>query len=91
MKPAVEIDALRDGGQYRLQLFTGSPWDGLSPRVLTRRFILLFLRQKPPRHEVFFDPEQIEIWPGLFGHQKERPPPKLSVGAPLLQEVERRR
>ncbi len=78
----VSGEYLRDGDQFRLQLFPGVPWDGQSPRALTRGGLALFLRPEPPSHEVFFDPEQLELWP------VERPPmnkgPFVYEGAPLL-------
>jgi len=71
--------------QLRLRLFDDLPWDGVSPRFLTRGFIPLFLRQKPPSHEVFFDPEQLELWPEASATQREEPQPELvRVGASLL-------
>ncbi len=76
---------LRDGDQLRLQLFDGEPWNGVSPRVLTRSAKALFLRQKPPRHEVFFDPEQLELWPVHRAAQIEELP-RISGGASLLLE-----
>ena len=54
---------LRDGDQLRLNLFPGEPWDGQCPRVLTRRFIPLFLRPEPS--VPMGSPEetgQLEIW-----------------------------
>ena len=74
-----------DGDQLKLGLWRDQPWDGLSPRALTRGYSFLFLRQKPPRHEVFFDPEQLEFWPVDRATQMEEPPPFLA-GAPLLLE-----
>ncbi len=56
-------DHPRVSDQLRLELFKGVPWDGKSPRVLTKGGKALFLRQKPPSHEVFVDPEQLELWP----------------------------
>ncbi len=72
---------LRDGDQLRLDLFAAEPWDGQSPRVLTRTFGRLFLRQKPPSHEVFFvDPDQYDLWRPI-GHPEEKAPPSSSGGA----------
>ncbi len=73
----------RDGDQLRLDLFRGVPWDGQSPRVLTRGFIPLFLRQKPPSHEVFFNPEQLELWP-IEAPPREKSPRGSTPGASLL-------
>ncbi len=41
-----------DGDQLRLDLFPGEPWDGRSPRALTKSAQGLYLRPEPPRHEV---------------------------------------
>ncbi len=75
-------DLLRDGDQLRLDLFRSVPWDGLSPRGLTRGSLGLFSRQKPPRHEVFFDPEQLELWP-VEGHTEVRAAPGSPGAVPL--------
>ncbi len=75
----------RDGDQLRLDLFVDEPWDGQCPRGLTRGFIPLFLRQKPPSHEVFFDPEQLELWPIEEPHRKKSPR-RAAPGASLLLE-----
>ncbi len=64
----VELDAL--------------PWQGQSPRVLTKGFVPLFLRREPQKDERFFvDPDQLDLWPTA-----KRAPWKYQ-GAPLLQEV----
>ena len=78
-----------DGDQLELGLFAGEPWGGQSPRVLTRGFSGLFLRQKPPSHEVIFhDPAQLELWCRTRPHGERGP--SLS-GAPLLLEPYSRR
>ncbi len=78
----VSSEHLRDGDQFRLDLFRGVPWNGRSPRGLTRVGLGLYLRPEPPVREVFFDPEQLELWP------VDRPPvkkgPFVYEGAPLL-------
>jgi len=74
----------RDGDQLRLALFVDVAWDGRSPRVLTKGFIPLFLRRKPPPHEVFFDEDQLELWPIERPHRKKSPDRVVSVGAPSL-------
>jgi len=61
-------------GQLRLPLAWAEPWDGLSPRVLTKGFIPLFSRQKPPRHEVYLDPDQLDLWPEAVSHTDIIPP-----------------
>ncbi len=79
-----------DGDQLRLELDWGSePWEGRSPRALTKVALSLFLRQKPPRHEVYVDPEQLEFWPVDEATQKEGP--RATPGAPLLVSLKRTR
>jgi len=40
------------------------PWGGKSPRVLTRGYILLYLRREPLKDDRFFkDPNQLEMFP----------------------------
>ncbi len=73
----------RVGDQLDLRLDWGpEPWNGFAPRALTRGFSALFLRPEPPGHEVFFDPEQLELFP-KEGRQAERLP-AVSPGAPLI-------
>ena len=60
------------------------PWDGRSPRVLTRGYKALFLRRKPQKDERFFvDPRQLE----LFDEPVEKAPWKYQ-GAPLLVDTQ---
>jgi len=78
---------LRDGDQLRLELDWGcEPWEGRTPRSLTSARKALFLRPEPHRHEVFFDPEQLELWPLDRATQREEPPPFFRAGASLLLE-----
>jgi len=73
----------RVGEQYVLDLFKGVPWDGRSPRVLTRGRSALFLRREPPSHAVYVDPEQLDFWRRRSqATQRKKPPP--TVGAPSL-------
>ncbi len=67
------VDPPPDSDQLSLGLLWSEPWDGWAPRALTRGRKALFLRQKPPRHEVFFDPEQLELWP-IQGHTERGAP-----------------
>jgi len=74
-----------NSGQLELGLWKDLPWAGKSPRALTRGYSFLFLRPEPPRHEVFFDPEQLELWPIDLATKREEPP-GFSRGASLLLE-----
>ena len=73
-----------DGDQFVLELGVVSlPWDGKSPRSLTRVQSSLFLRQEPPGHEVGLDPAQLELWPEAGRpYGSEGPDPK--DGAPCI-------
>jgi len=76
---------MRDGDQSVLDLFAGVPWQGYSPRGLTRVRILLSLRREPGGHEVEPDPMQLLL--GLVAAapkatRKRCPAPE--DGAPLL-------
>ncbi len=90
----VPVGVMRGGDhpseQLLLELWPGEPWQGVSPRALTRSRMGLFLRRKPPRHEVFFDADQLELWP-VEGHTKRDAPPSPSGGAPLLIGLKRTR
>jgi len=74
----------RVGDQFELDLFPGVPWDGRSPRGLTRVRISLFLRRKPPGHEVYVDPAQLLLWPGGSKAAKRKKAPRKQWGAPPL-------
>jgi len=58
------------------------PWQGQSPRALTKARIAVFLRREPQKDDRFFvDPNQIDLWlPAKKAPRKYR-------GAPLLKEV----
>ncbi len=73
----------RDGEQYLLGLkWESEPWEGWTPRSLTRCQSLLFLRPEPPSHEDYFDSEQLELWPVTEATLSEGP--RHLPGAPLL-------
>ena len=72
---------MRDGEQLSLDLFVGLPWEGKSPRALTRARSSLFLRPEPPGHEVVLDPLQLELWPVPRKATRKRRPRPGSVGA----------
>ena len=69
--------------QLELDLFPGEPWNGRSPRGLTKVQIGLFLGPEPPGHEVYLDPEQLSLFDtSQGGHTEKRRRP--AVGAPSL-------
>ena len=79
---------LHDGDQLRLSLdWRGQPWDGQSPRALTRRSnVVIFEARAEGAHEVFADPEQLELWP-IEGPIPRKGPRREAPGAPLLDEL----
>ncbi len=87
-----------DGDQLRLDLFAGVPWDGVSPRGLTRAKIVLSSRQEPLGHEVEPDPAQLEMWPvsvrpprGKRLRQAAGAPSLLPLKAPRMRSALRER
>ncbi len=77
-----------DGDQLVLDLFRGEPWNGRSPRGLTRGHKpVIFEARAASRHEVFVDPAQLEIWPFEEAIVREGPRRAVSAGAPLLDEL----
>ncbi len=76
--------ASRVGDQLELGLFRGVPWEGHSPRGLTKAANVLYSRREPPGHEVAFcDPNQLELWYHFRPH-RVKGSDRVSVGAPLL-------
>ncbi len=75
------LDSSRDGDQFTLDLFREVPWEGRSPRALTRGNKLLYLRQEPPkpRGEVLLC-EQLELWP-VEGHTEREAPSPTGKGS----------
>ncbi len=64
-------------------LFAGVPWEGRSPRALTRGALgLIFKPQGVKSVSDFVDPEQYDLFP----EAKEKAPWKYQ-GAPLLVDV----
>ncbi len=77
--PVSELD-LEGAGQLRLALFLDEPWDGRSPRALTRGYVgLIFKAQADKSVSGLVDPRQIEIWP-----TKKNGPPHVWGGSPSL-------
>jgi len=73
----------RDGDQLRLDLFAGEPWDGRSPRVLTRGHLGIIFKARAAKSTGATDfCEQLELWPKPA---EERP--FIYEGAPLLQPL----
>jgi len=55
------------------------PWQGRSPRALTRGAQLLFFRREPQEDDRFFaDADQVDMWP------PGKKAPRFYRGAPLL-------
>jgi len=64
------------------------PWEGRSPRALTRVGLGLFLRHKPPKSVGdFVDPAQCDI----FMTRQKKAPEFVYSGAPLLSGSPKRR
>ena len=60
-------------------LFEGEPWQGSSPRALTRAAKALFLRPEPQNDDGYgIDPRQVDMW------LPAKKAPRLSRGAPSL-------
>ena len=74
MKASVQLDLFED--------VMRQPWQGRSPRGLTRAAKLLFFRQAPQRTPDIFDGDQLTLFPELV-----KKAPQVYRGAPLLQEV----
>jgi len=68
------------GDQLNLRLdWSGIPWDGRSPRGLTRGSKALFLRREPQEDDCFFvDPNQCDLFLEAKTGSQDSP------GAPLL-------
>ncbi len=81
----------RDGEQLRLDLFAGEPWDGRTPRGLTRVQILLFSRQEPPSHGVYLDPAQLDFWLRSSKATKRKKAPAKQAGASSLLPLKKGR
>ncbi len=73
--------ALRSGSeQLELQLFPRDPWNGVSPRALTKVGLSAIFKPQAQEHKRFFvDPDQLGL--ELAG---EKAPRARSRGAPLL-------
>ena len=82
---------LREGDQFVLDLFPGEPWDGRSPRSLTRVLTGgLFFRPEPPGHEVELDAMQLDFFRGRSKAAKKKRPPQAE-GASLLLPLKKGR
>ena len=84
------LEGSRVGGQLSLDLFPGEPWGGRSPRGLTRVTASVIFEPARPPHEVFFDPEQFELWRADGAHGVKGVRRVLSPGAPTLLPLPRR-
>jgi len=77
---------LREGEQLQLSLgLRKEPWDGRSPRALTKVGLGLFLRPEPPSHGVKEWDDQLLFWP-VERHTPKKAPGASTPGAPLLLE-----
>ncbi len=75
---------LCDGDQYFLELFTGVPWEGRSPRSLTRAVKQFIFEAGAGGHEVVFcDPDQLDFW-RRTGATRKRGGRSVAPAAPLL-------
>jgi len=62
------------------------PWEGRSPRELTRGHDILIFRRKAGKSvSEFVDPDQLELWPELTEKA-----PSILEGAPSLLPLPRR-
>jgi len=62
------------------------PWNGTSPRSLTRAAQALFLKRERQKDERFFvDPEQVDLFRAAI-----KKAPWVYQGAPLLKALNRR-
>ncbi len=69
-------------GQLSLALFPGEPWEGRSPRGLTRVGMGVILKPQGVRARVpFLDPLQVDVFPR---RSRERLKPKSRTAPTLL-------
>ena len=54
---------MREPVQLELDLFPGEPWDGRSPRVLTRGHMGFIFNARAGRARVQVDHTQLHFWP----------------------------
>ena len=67
-------------------MFKGEPWEGRSPRALTRGYKALFLRREPQKSmSDLVSDDQLELWPAA------KKAPWVYQGAPLLVSPQGRR
>ena len=77
--------------QLELGLFAGVPWEGRSPRVLTRGSMGLILKPEAAKaRATFVDPDQIEMFPRRKAPRRYNPPVGRSSGAFSLLLLPRR-
>jgi len=71
---------LERAGQLRLPLYLGEPWDGRSPRALTRGHVGVILKAQAEKSVSDFvsDENQLDLWVTV------RKAPSLWEGAPSL-------
>ncbi len=80
-----ELVLLEEEGQLVFALFEGEPWQGRSPRALTRSRKALFLSGSGGVGDVFVDPEQLDFWRrNTRPRVKKRSRPKAGAAPTLL-------
>ncbi len=82
--------AFRDGDQLELDLFPGVPWNGHSPRGLTKGRMVLYSKRERQGHEVDVDPMQLSLWAVSVRPPRDKRP-RQAAGAPLLLPLKKGR
>jgi len=76
-----------DGDQLELDLFRGVPWNGHSPRGLTRGHLAVILKARAEGSvSVFVDREQLLLWPELEVKARRHASPSAPLLLPLPWE-----
>jgi len=75
---------MRDEAQLELDLFPGEPWNGRSPRVLTRVGLGLIFTARADGARVILDPRQLELFPRRRQRKAYRRPAPSRTAPSLL-------
>ena len=79
----------KDSVQLELDLFSSEPWQGRSPRALTRAYLGLILQPRGERARVpFSNPLQVEMFPRRRQRKKQMSRTALTL-LPLPEEEDR--